>query len=175
MLNFNCALMLVLMLRKHITWLRSKGVSILLPLDHHIDIHKNIGIIIMIETAFHTIAHLAYLGTDNRTLPLMSVSIDGESLLLFSLGYVFYICSLPEDMGIPCSDGGKMEMYKAENHSSIDTDILKRMYRFDSTKNQCVPFGYFGCGGNWNHFYTEHLCTLRCSKNPFLPIQSSSF
>ena len=54
--------MLVLMLRKHITWLRSKGGSILLPLDHHIDIHKTIGIIIMIETALHIAAHLAYLG-----------------------------------------------------------------------------------------------------------------
>jgi hypothetical protein len=62
MLNFNCALMLVLMLRKHITWLRSKGGSVFLPLDHHIDIHKTIGIIIMIETALHTLAHLVYLG-----------------------------------------------------------------------------------------------------------------
>lgn len=62
MLNFNCALMLVLMLRKHITWLRSKGGGILLPLDHHIDIHKTIGIIIIVETALHVIAHLAYLG-----------------------------------------------------------------------------------------------------------------
>ena len=62
MLNFNCALMLVLMLRKHITWLRSKGASVILPLDHHIDIHKTIGIIIIIETFLHTAAHLAYLG-----------------------------------------------------------------------------------------------------------------
>jgi hypothetical protein len=62
MLNFNCALMLVLMLRKHITWLRSKGGGILLPLDHHIDIHKIIGIIIMVEAALHILAHLAYLG-----------------------------------------------------------------------------------------------------------------
>ena len=62
MLNFNCALMLVLMLRKHITWIRSKGGSVLLPLDHHIDIHKTIGIIIMIETLLHTAAHLIYLG-----------------------------------------------------------------------------------------------------------------
>lgn len=62
MLNFNCALILVLMLRKHITWLRSKGGSLILPLDHHIDIHKIIGVIILIETILHTAAHLAYLG-----------------------------------------------------------------------------------------------------------------
>jgi hypothetical protein len=62
LLNFNCALILVLMLRKHITWLRSKGGSIILPLDHHIDIHKIIGIIILVETILHTVAHLAYIG-----------------------------------------------------------------------------------------------------------------
>lgn len=62
MLNFNCALMLVLMLRKHITWIRTKGGGVLLPLDHHIDIHKTIGIIILIETILHVAAHLAYLG-----------------------------------------------------------------------------------------------------------------
>jgi hypothetical protein len=63
MLNFNCALMLILMLRKHITWLRTKGGNVLLPLDHHIDIHKTIGMIIMIETLLHTVAHIAYLGS----------------------------------------------------------------------------------------------------------------
>ena len=66
MLNFNCALMLVLMLRKHITWLRSKGASVILPLDHHIDIHKTIGIIIIVETFLHTAAHLAYLGRSRQ-------------------------------------------------------------------------------------------------------------
>jgi hypothetical protein len=50
------------MLRKHITWLRSKGGSVILPLDHHIDIHKIIGIIILVEAILHTAAHLAYLG-----------------------------------------------------------------------------------------------------------------
>ena len=63
MLNFNCALMLILMLRKHITWLRTKGGNVLLPLDHHIDIHKTIGMIILVETLLHTTAHLAYLGS----------------------------------------------------------------------------------------------------------------
>jgi hypothetical protein len=63
MLNFNCALMLLLMLRKHITWLRTKGGGILLPLDYHIDIHKIIGVIILIESILHMAAHLAYLGS----------------------------------------------------------------------------------------------------------------
>ncbi len=62
MLNFNCALILLLMLRKHITWLRSKGGGVIIPLDHHIDIHKIIGIIILVEAILHAVAHLAYLG-----------------------------------------------------------------------------------------------------------------
>jgi hypothetical protein len=62
MLNFNCSLVLLLMLRKHITWLRTKGGNIMLPLDCHIDIHKIIGVIILIESLLHTTAHLAYLG-----------------------------------------------------------------------------------------------------------------
>lgn len=76
MLNFNCALMLILMLRKHITWLRTKGGNVLLPLDHHIDIHKTIGIIIMIETLLHTGAHLAYLGSDILLCPCVSEQFD---------------------------------------------------------------------------------------------------
>ncbi len=50
------------MLRKHITWLRTKGGSVILPLDYHIDIHKIVGIIILIESLLHIAAHLAYLG-----------------------------------------------------------------------------------------------------------------
>ncbi|CAF3560809.1 unnamed protein product [Adineta steineri] len=139
MLNFNCALMLILMLRKHITWLRSKGGGILLPLDHHIDIHKTIGIIIMIETALHTAAHLAY------------------------LGYVFYICSLSEDIGSSCNNNStNIHQSNLYNQSLNNEMIVTKRYRFDSLVNKCVPFGYLGCGGNWNHFHTENLCVLRC-------------
>ncbi|CAF1117807.1 unnamed protein product [Rotaria sp. Silwood1] len=136
MLNFNCALMLVLMLRKHITWIRTKGGSVLLPLDHHIDIHKTIGIIILIETILHTAAHLAY------------------------LAHVFYICSLPQDIGLFCHSYTNVTQ-SLNNHMTL----IKR-YRFDSTINQCIPFAYLGCSGNWNNFYTEDLCKLRCK--PYL-------
>lgn len=57
-LNFNCSLILVLVLRKHLTWLRIKGGNNLLPIDDFIQIHKIIGIVILIETLIHTIAHL---------------------------------------------------------------------------------------------------------------------
>lgn len=57
-LNFNCALMLVLVLRKHLTLLRTKGAHKVLPLDQLIDIHKLVGFIILTEGLIHTVAHL---------------------------------------------------------------------------------------------------------------------
>lgn len=56
-LNFNCSLILVLVLRKHFTWLRSKGGCSFIPIDDFIAIHKKIGIIILVEALIHTIAH----------------------------------------------------------------------------------------------------------------------
>jgi hypothetical protein len=80
---------------------------------------------------------------------------------------VFHICSLPIDVGFPCQSDTNISQYNLFNQSLINQEIIKKRYRYDSIRNQCVPFGYLGCGGNWNHFYTEHLCTLRCSKNLF--------
>lgn len=57
-MNFNCAFILVLVLRKHFTWLRTKGGSSILPIDDFIEIHKIVGIVIVVETIIHTIAHL---------------------------------------------------------------------------------------------------------------------
>ena len=57
-LNFNCALVLGLVLRKHFTWLRTKGAGSFLPLDDYIELHKIVGFVIVVETIVHTIAHL---------------------------------------------------------------------------------------------------------------------
>jgi hypothetical protein len=62
MFNFNCALIVLLIHRKHITWFRLEGGSAILPLDHHIDMHKMIGIVILVEAILHVAAHLSYLG-----------------------------------------------------------------------------------------------------------------
>ncbi|CAF1066670.1 unnamed protein product [Adineta steineri] len=139
MLNFNCALVLLLMLRKHITWLRTKGGGVFLPLDHHIDIHKIIGIIILVEALLHTIAHLAY------------------------LGYVFYVCALARDCGFPCQGSNHSSLhYHLYNESSADPSILTTRYHYDHTINKCDTFQYHGCGGNWNNFHTEVQCSTRC-------------
>ncbi len=80
------------------------------------------------------------------------------------LVYVFHICALPEDIGFPCSTDTTINQYNLYNQSLINQEFMIKLYRYDSIRRQCIPFGYAGCGGNWNHFYTEDLCTLRCSK-----------
>lgn len=57
-LNFDCMFVLVLMLRQSITWLRARGFSAFLPLDHHIYLHKVCGIAIAALGGWHTIMHL---------------------------------------------------------------------------------------------------------------------
>lgn len=57
-LNFNCMFILVLMLRKSLTYLRMTKIGNLLPIDQHILFHKMVGIMIAFYSAVHTIAHL---------------------------------------------------------------------------------------------------------------------
>lgn len=57
-LNFNCAFVLVLMLRQCITFLRTRGFGAFLPLDNHIYIHKLTGVVIAAFSLVHTIMHL---------------------------------------------------------------------------------------------------------------------
>ncbi|XP_075169966.1 NADPH oxidase [Haematobia irritans] len=57
-LNFNCAWVLVLMLRHTLTYLRSRGLSTYLPVDNHIYLHKLTGIVISVFSLIHTIMHL---------------------------------------------------------------------------------------------------------------------
>ncbi|KAL4709502.1 hypothetical protein ACJJTC_007233 [Scirpophaga incertulas] len=57
-LNFTCSWILVLMLRRSITWLRERGLSAVLPLDHHIYLHKLTGVLVAAYSALHTLMHL---------------------------------------------------------------------------------------------------------------------
>ncbi|XP_052756784.1 NADPH oxidase 5 [Galleria mellonella] len=57
-LNFNCAWVLVLMLRRCMTQLRVRGAGALLPLDHHIYLHKLTGVLILLYSLLHTAMHL---------------------------------------------------------------------------------------------------------------------
>lgn len=57
-LNFNCMMVLVLMLRHCITYLRTRGFSQFLPLDQHIYFHKVTGVLIFVYSSVHTVSHL---------------------------------------------------------------------------------------------------------------------
>ncbi|XP_070496659.1 NADPH oxidase 5 [Chironomus tepperi] len=57
-LNFNCAFVLVLMLRHTITYLRTHGFNSFLPLDQHIYLHKLTGWLIVFYGTWHTLMHL---------------------------------------------------------------------------------------------------------------------
>ncbi|XP_055539502.1 uncharacterized protein LOC129726613 [Wyeomyia smithii] len=57
-LNFNCAFILVLMLRHSITFLRTRGFTAILPLDQHIYLHKLTGVLVAAYSLLHTIMHL---------------------------------------------------------------------------------------------------------------------
>jgi len=57
-LLFNSSLILLLVHRYTVTKLRELGFSFLLPLDHNIYIHKFIGVLIFVQSWFHTIMHI---------------------------------------------------------------------------------------------------------------------
>lgn len=58
-LNFNPVVVLSLMMRKCMTWLRSSRISGLLPLDQYIELHKLTGYAIVSFSTLHFLAHLA--------------------------------------------------------------------------------------------------------------------
>lgn len=59
LIDFNIVVMVLLVLRKCLTWLRSiKIFRIILPFDHFLEMHKIIGIFIIVASLMHTIGHL---------------------------------------------------------------------------------------------------------------------
>ena len=58
LLDFNSSLIIFLVLRRMITWIRDSKIGrAILPLDDFIMFHKIIGVIILLASIFHTIAH----------------------------------------------------------------------------------------------------------------------
>ncbi|NXJ99193.1 NOX5 oxidase, partial [Corythaixoides concolor] len=58
-LNFNCAFLAVLMLRRCLTWLRATPIAKVLPLDQHVVFHQLVGYVVLALAAVHTGAHVA--------------------------------------------------------------------------------------------------------------------
>ncbi|NWW26473.1 NOX5 oxidase, partial [Falcunculus frontatus] len=61
-LNFNCALLAALMLRRSLTWLRSTPLAELFPLELHVRGHELVGYLVLALAAAHSAAHLAHGG-----------------------------------------------------------------------------------------------------------------
>ena len=62
LLNFNCSLIILLVLRRLLTWLRNSFIGTnFLPLDDFIKFHKFIGGFIVVLTIIHTIGHMVNL------------------------------------------------------------------------------------------------------------------
>ncbi|XP_071098234.1 NADPH oxidase 5-like [Haliotis cracherodii] len=110
-LNFDCTFIVVLMLRKCITWLRATPVGHLLPLDQHIMFHKLTAILIMLFTILHTGMHIgnAILVAEsqfNLTVPAFIFTTEADigwvagfaplsGVLLVVVFVIMFICSMP--------------------------------------------------------------------------------
>jgi hypothetical protein len=57
LLDFNCSLMILLVLRRLTTWLRNSYVGRFLPMDNFLEFHKSIGYLILLFSFVHAIAH----------------------------------------------------------------------------------------------------------------------
>ncbi|CAF1196565.1 unnamed protein product [Adineta ricciae] len=63
LLNFNCALVITLMLKQTILIIRTNSfLRKIIPVDDHIDFHKIVGRFIAVLSIVHTIAHMANFG-----------------------------------------------------------------------------------------------------------------
>ena len=70
LLNFNCAFIVVLMLKQTILLMRTTQLYKWLPIDDHIDFHKSVGRLIVVLSLIHGIAHIGNFarlkGTSNQ-------------------------------------------------------------------------------------------------------------
>lgn len=57
-LDFDCSLVLLLPLRKAMTYLRESPLSRILPIDHNIGLHRNLAYLIIFLSIVHTGAHV---------------------------------------------------------------------------------------------------------------------
>lgn len=77
-LNFDCMWVLVLMLRRCITFLRTRGFGLILPLDQHIYLHKVTGMIIFIFSVVHTVMHLLNFSEYSEIICAMCLFHEGK-------------------------------------------------------------------------------------------------
>ena len=90
LLNFNCALIIVLMLKQTILLIRTnKLLRKLIPVDDYIDFHRLVGRVIAGLAVMHTIAHMANFGRLDGTTYILELLKHARGLLIFSLFRLF--------------------------------------------------------------------------------------
>ncbi|XP_050396524.2 NADPH oxidase 5 [Patella vulgata] len=109
-LNFNCSFILVCMLRRCITFIRSFKQSQFLPLDQHILLHKVVGMVIGLLSLIHSLAHVGNAALVSRhlnlTVPEFLITTKAQlgwvyglaplsGVILNAILIVIIICSLP--------------------------------------------------------------------------------
>ena len=90
LLNFNCALIIVLMLKRTILLIRTnKLLRKLIPVDDYIDFHRLVGRVIAALAVMHTIAHMANFGRLDGTQYILELLKRACSLLVFEIFRLF--------------------------------------------------------------------------------------
>ncbi|XP_042635609.1 NADPH oxidase 5 [Catharus ustulatus] len=69
-LNFNCALLAALVLRRSLTWLRRSPLAALFPLELHLRGHERVAHLVLALATAHGGAHLAHAGVARRDWPV---------------------------------------------------------------------------------------------------------
>uniref|UniRef100_A0A4W3I8D7 NADPH oxidase 5 n=1 Tax=Callorhinchus milii TaxID=7868 RepID=A0A4W3I8D7_CALMI len=96
-LNFNCTFIVVLMLRRGLTWLRATWVVRVLPLDQHVLLHQLVGFAIFGLTVVHSNAHVINFGESLRGYAEFSSSYRLWEYLLTTrpgIGWVYGTASI---------------------------------------------------------------------------------
>ena len=128
-LNVNSLLVLLLILRQTLTKLRSFGLSIILPLDHHVELHKLVGRFIFFHAWVHSIAHFVNLPN-------------------FLNGNVkYFLCDNPGAVEFSCPKPGINIFHENWNFSGIDSKISKLFFNLRKFWRQitvgCYRFNKF--------------------------------
>ena len=91
-LNLNCALIIVFVLRRSLTFVRNTLIGRYLPIDDSITLHKFTGRVIFFWSVLHTVMHLANIGElRNLTLKTTLCQANCRVLLLWYFIVHFFI------------------------------------------------------------------------------------
>ncbi len=86
LLNFNCTLVIVLMLKHTILLIRlNKHLRKWIPVDDHIDFHKIVGRFITVLVIIHTVAHMANFGLRTGELQIRRIILSRCQFAVVSL------------------------------------------------------------------------------------------